>query len=313
MNLVLGHGGNRVRWSAVPERIRASVDSFLGSPVVSARSQPGGFSPALAARLSLADGRGAFVKAVGPEPNPDSAGFYRREAAISAALPAAAPVPRLLGSWELDGWVVLVFEEVDGRTPELPWRPDQLRRVLDALPRLWSALTPAPVQAPSTVDIMTEGFTGWAKVRPDERLDPWAARNLDRLADLAARGGAACAGHTLVHGDLRADNLLLTAEDVIFVDWPAAVLAAPWFDLLAFLPSVVLQGGPDPESVLAEHEVSRRVDPDRITAVLAGFTGYFVTGALRPPVPGLPQLREFQRLQGEVALRWLRRRLPGWR
>ena len=60
-------------------------------------------------------------------------------------------------------------------------------------------------------------------------------------------------GSSLLHLDVRADNLLLTADGVCFTDWPWAATGAPWLDLVAFLPSVAMQGGPDPESVWRAH------------------------------------------------------------
>ena len=64
--------------------------------------------------MRLANGQSLFVKAVGPEPNPDAPLFHRREARIVAALPATVAVPRL--RWTFDegdgGWVVLVFDVV---------------------------------------------------------------------------------------------------------------------------------------------------------------------------------------------------------
>ena len=82
-------------------------------------------------------------------------------------------------------------------------------------------------------------------------LDPWAARHLDRLADLEAGWPAATEGRTLLHADLRADNLLLTPTRVVAVDWPYACVGAAWVDLLLLLPSVTMQGGPDPEPTFA--------------------------------------------------------------
>jgi hypothetical protein len=105
---------------------------------------------------------------------------------------------------------------------------------------------------------------------------------------------------------------VLTPDRVVFVDWPWACLAAPWFDLVAMLPSVAMQGGPRPEEILGRHPVARGADPAAITAVAAALTGMFVWLAQLPESPGLPTLRAFQRGQGEAALAWLRRR-TGWR
>jgi hypothetical protein len=75
------------------------------------------------------------------------------------------------------------------------------------------------------------------------------------------------------------------------------------------LPSVAAQGGPDPEELFAAHPSAAGADRAGVTAVLAAAAGYFVEGALGPPVPGIPTLRAFQHAQGVAALRWLRKRL----
>ena len=56
--------GVRLDWSGIPQRVRAAVEDWLGSPVVSAASQSAGFSPGAAVRLRTSDGRRVFVKAV---------------------------------------------------------------------------------------------------------------------------------------------------------------------------------------------------------------------------------------------------------
>ncbi|WTY92488.1 phosphotransferase [Sphaerisporangium sp. NBC_01403] len=152
--------GVRLPWHAVPQEIRQAVETHLGAPVAEAVTQTGGFSPGAAVRLTLANGKRAFAKAVGPEPNPESAGIYRAEARIAAALPAEVPAPELLASFDSGGWVALLFEDVDGRPPADPWRSDELERVLSALDRLAVALTPSPVDAPPAEERLGEQFQG---------------------------------------------------------------------------------------------------------------------------------------------------------
>ncbi|NRQ33224.1 phosphotransferase [Nonomuraea sp. NN258] len=299
-------GGVRVPWQEVHPAVRERVAEFLGSAVTEAVTQTGGFSPAAAVRLRTADGRRAFVKSVGPEPNPESAPIYRSEAKIAAALPASAPAPRLLTSFEVEGWVTLVFEDVEGDHPELPWRREQLDLVMRALDRMAAALTPSPVDAPTIGETFDGAFRGWRNLLGEDTagLDPWALRHLGELAELESGWAKAAAGDTLVHADLRADNLLLRDGHVYVVDWPWASLGAAWFDRVAMLPSVRMQGGPPPHELLP--------DPDpAITAVVAAVTGYLVRQARQPDPPGLPTLRAFQRAQGVVALEWLRQR-TGW-
>lgn len=155
-------------------------------------------------------------------------------------------------------------------------------------------------------------FTGWRTLHAaggSPRLAPWAARHLGALAELESGWAEPATGDSLVHADLRADNILLAEDRVVFVDWPHAMRAAPWFDLLAMLPCVAAQGGPDPEAVFTAHPLGRGADPEGVTAVLAALTGYFVAHSLRPAPPGLPTLRAFQAAQGAAALDWLRGRL----
>jgi aminoglycoside phosphotransferase len=287
--------------------------------VVSARSQPGGFSPGVAARLRLADGRRVFVKAVSAVPNAEAPAFHRREAAIVAALPPSAPVPRLLWSMDEgdDGWVVLAFDDIEGWQPAQPWRAAELQRVLGALAELARLLTPTPVSVPPARHASTAfagRIRGWQELRDDDplgraRLDPWSSRHLDRLAALEAEAVAAVEGDTLLHFDVRADNLLLTSERVWFVDWPHAAIGAGWVEPILFAPSVTMQGGPPPEQIL--RRAAAEADPSSIaiTATIASVAGFFTRESVQPPPPGLPTLRAFQAAQAEVALSWVKQRL----
>jgi aminoglycoside phosphotransferase (APT) family kinase protein len=119
------------------------------------------------------------------------------------------------------------------------------------------------------------------------------------------------AGDSLVHADLRADNLLLAGDRVWVVDWPWACLAQPWFDLLGMLPSVVMQGGPPAARIAAEHPVFADAEPAGVTAVLAALIGFFLRQSMQPAPPNLPTLRAFQRGQGMAGLPWLIER-TGW-
>jgi Phosphotransferase enzyme family len=345
----------RVPWEDLPASVRGWAEGFLGSPVVMAASQPGGFSPGAACRLRLADGRRAFLKAVSASANPHSPEMHRREGAVAAALPPDVPAPALLGQYDDSEWVALLFADVDGVPPAEPWQLPQLIQVLGALAELHRICTPSPVKAvPSVADYLAEDLRGWRKFasrrlagsHPDGHADPspdgpadpspdgpadpspdgpadprpgllaglddWSARHLDRLAELESRWTGAAAGTTLLHGDVRADNMLITEDGVVFVDWPHACTGVPWFDVVIFAPSVAMQGGPDPERLLERARSADGADPDAITAVVTAVAGYFTWQARLPPPPGLPTVRAFQAAQGEPARAWLRHR-TGWR
>jgi hypothetical protein len=105
--------------------------------------------------------------------------------------------------------------------------------------------------------------------------------------------------------------MLVTDGGVVFVDWPHACVGAAVFDLVAWAPSVALEGGPSPEELLAMYPRAQAADPDAVTVLVAALSGFFVAHSLRPAPPGLPTLRPFQAAQGDVALSWLRHR-TGW-
>jgi len=305
--------GVRVHWDGVPAGVRAALERRLGARVVDAVTQPQGFSPGLAARLRLEDGRRVFLKAVSEKANPDTPDIHRREARILAALPTTAPIARLLWSYDEMGWVALCLEDVDGRHPGEPWTEADLDLVIGTVEKMSRDLTPSPVTAVETVpDFFARTVNGWRKAmeREEQRLDPWERRNLARLAKLEGQAPEMVAGDALVHCDVRADNLLIAGDRVFVLDWPWARMGAAWVDLVAMAPSVEMQGGPVCEDFLARLDL-RAVSPRAIDAVICSLGGYFVVRALEPPPQGIPTVRAFQAAQGRVASAWLRDR-RGW-
>jgi hypothetical protein len=306
--------GVRAEWTALPGQVRAAIETHLGAPVISATNQNGGFSPGMAARVRGANGERAFVKAAGLVLNPETPGMYRDEIRIAGALPASTPAPRLRYSYDDGDWVVMVFDEIDGAMPEMPWRPADVRLVLDGLVSLADALTPAPVSdVPSIAEKLGNDLLAYSRTLADPPgdLDPWEQRHLSELAALAESAVPAMSGDTLLHVDIRADNVLIGADGrVYFVDWPHAAVGAPWVDTVAFGLNLALYGL-DPEPFLTGHPLLAGVDPSHITGLLAGLTGFFAEYGRRPDPPGLPTLREFQRAQAAATLKWIGRR-TGW-
>lgn len=310
-------GQERLGWDAVPAPVREWVESTLGSPVASVRNVSGGFSPGLAAVVDTAAGDRAFVKAVGASLNPNSPGMHRHEAAVLRRLPAGHPVAPLVDAFDDGDWVALICEFVDGHNPALPWRADELTQVLDGIDRLAELNTPTPADGLATAaETFARPFAAWRRLAADERdqalpLDEWSRRHLTGLAELEAAWESGAAGGSLLHFDLRADNVLLTADGAVFVDWASACTGAAWVDLVLLLPSVAMQGGPAPDAVFRSRRVSRDAPAEAVDAVLAAVAGYFTRQSLLPAPPNLPTLRPFQAAQGVEARRWLAHRL-GW-
>jgi len=304
----------RIGWADLPRDVQAGVERILGSSVVEATAQQGGFSPGSADRILTAAGRRAFVKAVSTHQNGHSPGIHRKEAAVAAALPAGLPAPSLIGTFDDGEWVALVLSDVEGRHPHVPWHGVEIHLVLDALLTIaWTPLPPELAQLPPLEAALADPFRGWTRLRsnPPADGDPWVLRNLDTLERLAERGLQDVAGGSLVHTDVRADNIIITAGNgAVFVDWPWAAVGASWVDALTVLVNVrVFDPSFDADGLLASHEVFAPATTANVNGFLSGLAAYFVDAARQPPPPGLPTLRTFQQQQGEAVIHWLRERL----
>lgn len=301
---------DRMRWGDVPVAVQRGIESVAGGDVVAAQSQPGGFSPGLASRLSLAGGVRVFAKAINSD-WPVEAGFHRSEAAVAASLPAGIPAPRFLGSFDDGDWIALMFDDVAGRSPGQPWRSEELTRVLQALADLSQAGTPSPI----ALDAEHPRLGGWQDLsRDEERLaglrqfSTWAADRLSMLLDLERDGLGIAKGDSLVHCDLYPHNILLTDQRVYLVDWPHARLGSPIIDLVSVL-STVSAAGIDPTPIAERQSVAVRRDRRVLDAVLAAHAGFCVAGVLAPSAPAHAAVTAAKRDLARAALRWLAQRL----
>jgi aminoglycoside phosphotransferase (APT) family kinase protein len=235
------------------------------------------------------------------------AASYREEARKLQALPEGVPAPRLL--WSMDGdWMVLGLEYVEARAPRRPWRATELDRCLDALEDVADRLTPVPEGL--SLDPMSVEFAEWPGFW-DELRATGDLPHADEAAALAASYAEAVGGETLVHTDVRDDNVLLTTDGrALFCDWNWPGEGASWLDSLFML--IGPRGdGLDVEGVITERRLLRDVPPDDVDRVLALLTGYFLKSAGDPVPPTSPHLRDAQRWQGEVVWDWLCER-RGW-
>lgn len=295
--------GVRLPYEESPAAVRAWVDRALGSSVVSAATQQGGFSPGVAARLVTATGRRAFLKAVGPSLNPDTPTLFRNEIAAMQGLAAHSlpHTPFLYDVYDDGDWVGLLMEDIDGYLPPHPWRPQDANRALDALEELTAALQPSPWLEAPVAAVRSEAFLSrWDLVIADGLEVPdWMAGREQEFAVLARTGLDALAkGDGLAHWDLRADNILMTEQRVVFVDWAHAATAASWAD------TVILYG-----DMQGSVDLPTLPDDVGITGFIAGIAGGLWWGSYQPSPAGLPTIRAWQRESALQHLDWLRDRL----
>ena len=210
-----------------------------------------------------------------------------------ASLPVHPALPLLLDVYDDGDWVALLVEDLDGALPPLPWRRGDLDRVAGALadtrPALDAARLTDVAAARDTSPLLTDRWRDLAGHLDD--VGPWWRARHDALASHAARAVDAVDGDAVLHWDVRADNVLLTADRTVLVDWGQARRGAPWTDhwLLALDCSLSGAEMSTAERVRAD-PVLRAVDPADLLAIAAALALAFKARSFRPPKPGLPTL-----------------------
>jgi hypothetical protein len=308
----------RKTWLELPPPVRALVEDVVGQPVVGAWSAGTGFTPGFASRLDLADGRHVFVKAASSADDEESgwplSHAYREEARKLAALPSGVGAPRLL--WHRDAdvsglrWIVLGLEYIDGAPPRRPWQPGELGLVVDKL----AANAPALAHAPADLELGRAEDDLLEDV--DARLAEIDALEHDQLflqvvTRLSRDGARELSGDSLVHLDLRDDNVLIDRHSTVwFVDWNWPARGAPWIDLVCLLISAY-GDGLDADAVVADHPLTRDLDPHAVDCLLAALWSFWEVGRRQEVPKKSPHLRNHQAWYGDATAAWLRARLRG--
>jgi aminoglycoside phosphotransferase (APT) family kinase protein len=207
---------------------------------------------------------------------------------------------------ELVGWhdhetTLLAIADLSDAYWPPPWRAGDVDAVLAALDELHATRPPDGV--PPIADERA-WLNGWELVADDPEpllssglcSAAWLDQALPQLLEV----GRTCPldGDTFLHLDVRSDNLCLVDGRAVLVDWNLAHVGNPLLDVVAWLPSLRLEGGPEPWEIVE--------DRHGLSALMAGF---FASRVGLPPPPTAPKVRAFQRAQAEVALPWAAREL----
>ena len=302
----------RLQWTDVPLPLRARLEDALGAPGTDTVTPAGGFGHQLAAALRLAGGRRVFVKAA-PDDDPLTAANVH-EAAVLDALPSGVAAPELLGIHRAADWTAVVIAHLDGPHPDLSPASGDAGQTWARLDKLTSSPAPAPYAAAvSTTPSTAAALHGWDELLSDPPADlaPAARDRLPQLVELEAAWPALARGNRIVHGDLRADNMVRDRHlGVTFVDWAHATTGPACIDAASLAPQLVLAGHApaDIARLLRDHPATAS-SPETTTAFLAALTGHWHRNARRPAPLGAPGLRAYQHRAAAAGLAILGHRL----
>jgi len=321
----------KIPWHAVPRQVRERVAQMLGSDVVRAARVWGGYGPTPTYRLTLADRCRAFFKAVYASSNEVARRAFAREERIYQDLgKIIGPwAPAYFGSFREDDWHAMLLEDLGPKSAP-PWTPHLACVVARSFAEFHAATLGKPL--PEWIERNPRPFgPPWAQVAMDSdglwRIAALAGAEADaalywlRVAlprFLDVDGAAKCTNSrvALVHLDARSDNLRCVAGRLRLFDWPETAVAAPEYDIAELAQSITVEGGPEPEQVVAWYAERLPVRSDLLDTAVVSLAGFFAHRSWQAEVRGLPRLRQFQRQQLVVCLRWAARRLgllePAW-
>ncbi|MFI5839665.1 phosphotransferase family protein [Catenuloplanes sp. NPDC051500] len=196
----------RSDWNVLPEAATRKISEWMAGDY-SVIPAPDGDHAEIAAAVTGPNGR-AFIKAASTDLGVRSL-RYELKANESVAAILRYP-PAVTCSFEVEGWLLVGTEHLDGAHPDLsPGSPD-----LDLLERALTDLqrTPAPAGE-------------WHSAK-------------SRLGFFHP----AMAGEMLVHSDLNPSNLIIAASGLRIVDWAYTTRAASWVELALLVQWLVGSG-----------------------------------------------------------------------
>lgn len=210
-------------------------------------------------------------------------------------------MPRLLG-WHDDGELpVLVLEDLSDAEWPPPWTDAAVDVLLQTIEEVAASAPLVALPQAEDDDNWTAGWDIVARepapfVSPDVTSAAWLERHLGALR--SASHAAPLAGNALLHLDVRSDNLCIRRRRAVLIDWNLAGRGNALLDVAFWLPSLRLEGGPDPDDVCPQAE-----------PFAASVAGFFACRAGLPPPATAPTVRQIQLDQLRVALPWAARAL----
>jgi hypothetical protein len=266
------------------------IQKLMASLPVEWRTLRKGHTAAETWLMRFESGKTAFVKHA---TDVQTASWLKSERAVYEAVQGDF-LPDLLG-WDGGDFPILILEDLSDAGTVPPWTEEAIERVFALLEVL------ARTKLPDTFRPLTgypEPFDGWRQIAKDPapflQLGLVSPRWLDTALPtlLHAEAAADLTGDSLVHTDLRSDNIFFHRNLTMLIDWNWACRGNPKFDLVSWLPSLHTEGGPPPWEFT--------VNEPNLIALQAGYLAHRVAS---PPHDN-ESIQRLQERQLRSALPW---------
>ncbi len=272
-----------------------SLSKYSNIKVISLQAVTGGYTLAKRYIARFENGSSAFVKIA---TNNDTTNWLRAEHNFYSQSEYGFH-PKMLGWKDNQSETFILLEDLSKAEWSYIWTKDKVKCVLDSLDKVGHVQS--SINLPSIRDLHSDLFC-WNLIEKDPNIfinsnladKDILSKKLPSLKKLA--DSANIDGSSLVHMDIRSDNTCFFDNRALFVDWNHACIGNAKMDILFWLPSLYLEGGPAPW----DFELN---EPELLALIL----GYFAYNAsLETPHSG-SELRNFQRKQLEVVYEWINR------
>ncbi|HYD19468.1 MAG TPA: phosphotransferase [Patescibacteria group bacterium] len=295
--------------SDLPPGILRQIEVLCGAKIASSDIAYGGLSSSAGFIMTLQSGRRIFAKGTHPAETAHGAANLAQEITayqtVEALREVSPPYIGVVSDGQEDGWMLGLWEYVD-HEPKLLSLP----RLMEAV-RRWQAFDGAAHVLPAVRDqvYLSQFFAvekKWQRLKNDVIIrkkfcgifsEPWQAeswlgRNIDALVEWQIRASRLNEPAGLIHGDLRSDNFLFTADRAYAVDWPNACYGPLVFDQMFLFSNLEGEGHGLIEDLMS---LFGGYITDDAVAMLAALSGYFGDQAYRDVPERMPRLRWMQK------------------
>ncbi|WP_044640477.1 phosphotransferase [Risungbinella massiliensis] len=315
-------------WRDVPLEVRREIENYLGSPVIKAYRVFGGFGPSATFRLILEDGRTIFAKGAGKGSTSVNWSGVEWEEWVYQNIEVIRPLsPAYFGSVKTKEWHLLFLEDLTTSHKVPPWTEELAIKAVHDIAKFHLC---GIAEEKKVKSIITRNYdSSWKLIKDNrdelsqflalfkensEMAKDWLHDVIDILIATESEAMRSDQPWGLIHCDIRSDNLCFQNRKLVLFDWAVLCSGPLILDIIFFFPSVMGEGGPSSERLLPEYkkimEKGGIIFPDFAERAATAFmAGFFAGRAGKPPIPGLPRLRQIQRLQLRIALQMVAKTL----